>query len=191
MEASKSAGLEVPGEPGVYWCARHRKVKTRLRCGRCETPICPKCTRMGPTGARCPDCASHRTTHIYQVSPLHYVLTFVAAAILSVIGAVLIQAIGFYIVFFAPVAGTMLAKAITFVTRGKRGTMLAIVASIGTVLGAVTPLGIMWLIAAGTGAQAAGAAGGAGVAAAMMLPQVGYVLLYLCLVIPSLWYWIK
>src|SRR5207248_9680104 len=38
-------------------CARHPNVETVLRCGRCETPICPRCLIPTPVGARCPTCA--------------------------------------------------------------------------------------------------------------------------------------
>jgi hypothetical protein len=38
-------------------CARHPNVETVLRCGRCDTPICPRCLVPTPVGARCPDCA--------------------------------------------------------------------------------------------------------------------------------------
>jgi hypothetical protein len=38
-------------------CARHPGTETVLRCGRCETPICPKCMIGTPVGARCPTCA--------------------------------------------------------------------------------------------------------------------------------------
>jgi uncharacterized membrane protein len=38
-------------------CARHRNTETVLRCGRCETPICPRCQIQTPVGARCPTCA--------------------------------------------------------------------------------------------------------------------------------------
>ena len=38
-------------------CARHPAVETVLRCGRCETPICPRCLVATPVGARCPTCA--------------------------------------------------------------------------------------------------------------------------------------
>lgn len=41
-------------------CARHPSVETLLRCGRCETPICPRCLVTTPVGARCPDCAKVR-----------------------------------------------------------------------------------------------------------------------------------
>jgi hypothetical protein len=38
-------------------CARHPGTETVLRCGRCFTPICPKCLVSTPVGARCPTCA--------------------------------------------------------------------------------------------------------------------------------------
>jgi hypothetical protein len=48
------------GEPGLFFCARHQKVTTRVRCGHCEAPICSRCTVYGPVGARCRPCAKHR-----------------------------------------------------------------------------------------------------------------------------------
>jgi hypothetical protein len=42
---------------GSLRCARHPHTETVLRCGRCETPICPRCLVATPVGARCPTCA--------------------------------------------------------------------------------------------------------------------------------------
>ena len=33
----------------VVACATHPNVQTALRCGRCDTPICPKCLAMAST----------------------------------------------------------------------------------------------------------------------------------------------
>ncbi|MBV9171279.1 MAG: hypothetical protein JOZ81_14470 [Chloroflexi bacterium] len=41
----------------TLYCARHPGTETSLRCGRCFTPICPKCLVGTPVGARCPTCA--------------------------------------------------------------------------------------------------------------------------------------
>ena len=46
---------QTPGE--TLRCARHPNTETVLRCGRCETPICPRCQIQTPVGARCPTCA--------------------------------------------------------------------------------------------------------------------------------------
>ena len=177
---STSDALQVPDEPGVYWCARHKNVRTRLRCGRCETPICPKCTRMGPTGARCPDCVSHRSSHVYQVSALQFVTTFFAVAFASAIGVVLIRIVGLLLVFFAPVIGTLFGKSIVRLTRGKRGIPLAFTASLGAVAGALLPSLETILTVVNNPASAP-----------FFLPQLGWALLYLLLVIPSLWWWLK
>lgn len=136
-----SIDYRVPGEPGVYFCARHKNVKTRLRCGRCEKPICPKCTKMGPTGARCPDCASNRTSHIYQVSPLQFLMAFGVGFGLSLVGTAVAEFTGIYLlVFFAPVVGTFIAKAVLRVVKGKRGIPLAAVTSLGILAGGAVPL---------------------------------------------------
>ena len=50
----------VPGEAGAYYCGKHRKEITRVRCGRCEKPVCPRCTVHGPSGVRCRECARNR-----------------------------------------------------------------------------------------------------------------------------------
>jgi hypothetical protein len=105
-----SAGLEVEGEPGVYWCARHKSVKTRLRCGRCEKPICPKCTTYGPTGARCRDCVSYKGSHMYQVAPQQYVTAIVTSLALGFVSSYIAAFIGLFAIFYAPVAGTFIGK---------------------------------------------------------------------------------
>ena len=46
-------------EPPTMYCARHPKVETLLRCGRCDTPICPKCMVHAGVGIRCPECAAN------------------------------------------------------------------------------------------------------------------------------------
>jgi hypothetical protein len=64
-----SCGTEMPpamelrpvvGEDGAFYCAKHKSVVTRLRCGRCEAPICPKCIVYTPAGTRCRDCSRNR-----------------------------------------------------------------------------------------------------------------------------------
>lgn len=45
---------------GVYFCHKHKKETTRVTCGRCERPICPKCMVMGHAGVRCRQCARNK-----------------------------------------------------------------------------------------------------------------------------------
>lgn len=48
------------GEDGLYRCWRHKKVTTRVTCGRCEKPICERCMTVGANGVRCWECAKNR-----------------------------------------------------------------------------------------------------------------------------------
>jgi len=55
VEEARSAG-----EDGLYYCYKHSRETTRVTCGRCERPICPKCMVIGPAGVRCKVCARGR-----------------------------------------------------------------------------------------------------------------------------------
>ncbi len=48
---------QVTAPVETLYCYKHPKVDTVLRCGRCERPICTKCTILGPAGPRCRECA--------------------------------------------------------------------------------------------------------------------------------------
>ena len=50
----------APPSDATVRCARHPGTETVLRCGRCDTPICPRCLVSTPVGARCRDCARVR-----------------------------------------------------------------------------------------------------------------------------------
>ena len=168
-----SAALQVPGEPGIYFCAKHKNVHTRLRCGRCEKPICPKCTKYGPTGARCADCVSNRSSHMYQVGPLQFLIAFTLAFALSVAAAFAVRFVGFFVLFYAPVVGTFIGKAIVRAAQGKRGTPLAVVASLGVAAGALVP----WSTLVGGSA-----------AAQLMNP---FIWIYIAFAISGVWYWVR
>ncbi|RYG40582.1 zinc ribbon domain-containing protein [bacterium] len=53
------------GEPGVYFCYKHKKETTRVTCGRCERPLCTRCVTVGANGVRCRECARNRV-------PMHF-----------------------------------------------------------------------------------------------------------------------
>jgi len=61
-------------------CATHPNVETELTCGRCGTPICPRCLVMTPVGARCRDCAQLRRIPTYEIKPTFLVRGVAAAA---------------------------------------------------------------------------------------------------------------
>ncbi|MBW3636421.1 MAG: hypothetical protein KY445_08145 [Armatimonadetes bacterium] len=132
--------LQVPEKEGVWICARHKTVETRLRCGRCEKPICPKCTVYGPTGTRCRDCLSNRGSHLYQIAPRQAALAFGASVVLGALGAALTQAVGvfwFWVLLYAPAIGPLWGRAMVKISGGKRGSKLALIVSAGIIVGAL------------------------------------------------------
>ena len=131
--------IEASADPGEMKCARHPNVETGLACGRCETPICPKCMVMTDVGARCPSCAPRRRLPQYEISPL-YVLRGMGAALIAgaVIGAawglILPGLLGFFIIFLGIGLGYGVAEPVSWATNHKSGPVLATVAAAGVVL---------------------------------------------------------
>ena len=117
-------------------CARHPKVETELTCGRCETPICPRCAVFTDVGARCPTCAPARKLPQFEVGFVHLLRGAAAAlgtgaALGAVWGALLPGGIGFLGLFLAAFLGYAIAEAVSVVTNRKAGTALQVVAAAG------------------------------------------------------------
>jgi hypothetical protein len=145
----------------ITYCARHPQVETTLMCGRCGTPICPRCLVQTPVGARCRDCAGIRRIPTGNVSP-----TYVARGLLAAIGsgAVIGAAwgyisegtpfVGFFLFFVALGIGWAVSEAISGATNHKRGPALQACAVGGVVLtylvhnlvlgGPLLPQGDLW-----------------------------------------------
>jgi hypothetical protein len=144
-------------------CARHPQVETNLACGRCGTPICPRCLVQTPVGARCPDCANVRRLPTVDVKPI-FLARGLAAAIGSglVVGAVWGWAVGgsrtgiggFLVIFLAFAIGWAIGESISVATNRKRGIALQACAVFGVILaylvhnivggGAILPQGDFW-----------------------------------------------
>lgn len=135
---------DANGDP-VYLCARHPETETVLQCGRCETPICPRCMIHTPGGIRCPDCAKLRRPPMYELAPLDYAKALGVAALLApalgFAGAFLLPVQGlrgffiFIALFVGSGVGALVAEAIRRVTNGKRGVAMQAIA-VATLVGA-------------------------------------------------------
>ncbi|CCF83781.1 B-box zinc finger protein [Nitrolancea hollandica] len=60
--------MVVTSEADEPQCTYHPNVRTRLRCSKCGTPICPRCAVETPVGFRCPECAAIRGLPTYRTS---------------------------------------------------------------------------------------------------------------------------
>ncbi len=119
-------------------CARHPKVETGLTCGRCETPICPRCAVFTDVGARCPTCAPARKLPQFEIGPVYLMRATVAALVAgvglgAVWGALLPGRIGIFGLLAAALIGYLIAAAVSAATKRKSGTPLQVVAAGGAI----------------------------------------------------------
>ena len=117
----------------VTRCAEHPDVETGLRCGRCETPICPKCMIMTPVGARCETCADVRPSPIFTAGRQEYksaILTGVGVALASGVVAGLLQVtIGFFGLMVMAAVGYIIGGAVSNAANRRSTTGLKVVAA--------------------------------------------------------------
>jgi hypothetical protein len=150
MDAESTAATEAP-----LHCARHPSVETYLRCGRCETPICPKCQVMTPVGSRCPNCARVRRTlgHVdrgvlVRASLVSLVVGLVGGALLLVVP--LLRGL-FLSLLLGGLLGTAMAWLVLRSTNQRAGPTVAWVAIGCLALGVIAVrLGAAALVLAGS-----------------------------------------
>lgn len=125
---------------GAMQCAAHPSVETELACGRCGTPICPRCLVYTPVGARCRECAQVRRLPTYQVPPL-FLARGLGAALAAGAGLgflwwlLLPFSLGFFFGFFVALGlGYAIGESVSLATNRKGGRPLQAVAASGVVL---------------------------------------------------------
>lgn len=114
-------------------------METGLSCGRCETPICPKCAVFTDVGARCPDCAPQRKLPQFEISPGQAVIAVaVAAGVGAVVGAgwglFFPNGFGFFSIFLGIGIGYLIAEPVSRSVRGKSGPVIQTAGAIGVVV---------------------------------------------------------
>jgi hypothetical protein len=123
-------------------CARDPDVETELRCGKCETPICPRCMVQTPVGARCRDCANLRRPVQYTVPPLLLARAAGAAIGLAIVVGVaagyalphLLRQLSFLALFLGAGYGWLAALAVSRSAKLRRGMALQAAAALSGVL---------------------------------------------------------
>jgi len=126
--------VDATPDTGEMKCARHPRVETRLACGRCETPICPRCVVMTDVGARCPNCAPRRKLPQFEISPLLGLRAAVAAvaagAVLGALWGLLLYDIGFFFMIFVGIGlGYAAAEPVSWAGSRRSGTVLQVIAA--------------------------------------------------------------
>lgn len=124
-------------QPETIYCTNHPNTPTLLRCNRCEKPICIKCAVQTPTGYRCRECVRGQQK-VFETSQWQDIpLALIVSSIISFLGSLIAGAMGFFVLFIAPIVGTIIAEAARAVTKRRRSQRLFIIVGVGTLLGAL------------------------------------------------------
>lgn len=128
-------------------CSCRKHAITGLRCTRCDTPICPDCSRPAVVGFFCRACAADRKSPLYQVSLSSFAMTAVVTLIVAVLGGWLISSIsfgGFFSLVIGFFYGTGIGEVVLRMTGRKRGLNLEILAGAAAAIGVVAGRAIMF-----------------------------------------------
>jgi len=117
------------------YCYNHPQRETVLRCNRCERPMCTSCAVLTPTGYRCKECVRGQQKVFETARWWDYPIAVVVAGALGVVGSLVSNMLGFFILFLAPVAGMIIAEAVRLVTRRRRGKWLPLAAAGASLVG--------------------------------------------------------
>ncbi len=135
-------------------CAEHPDVETGLRCGKCDKPICPKCMVETPVGARCRECARVSKLPTYDVSNRQMLISSGVGLLIAVAYGFLWGMVSLFANFIflnlllGAGAGYVISEGMSRVINRKRGTKLAVIASILVLVSGFasifTPLGMIF-----------------------------------------------
>jgi hypothetical protein len=160
-----AATADLSEPPPPLYCYRHPDRETWVRCGRCDQPICTRCSMQGPVGLRCRTCGKPSRDALASLKPNQIAIGLgVATGLGAVVGYFGAQ-FGFFMIVIGFFAGTIIAEALdrtVGIKRGPRILALAIAGiAIGGVLGASVSLVGMWreIEAFAAAAEAAGETG--------------------------------
>jgi hypothetical protein len=127
-------------ESDTLYCYRHPNRETLLRCNNCGRPICTQDAIQTPTGYRCPECVRGQQQKFNTANTVDFLFAPIMAAVLSFIGSYVVQFLGFFTIFLAPIAGGIIAEGVKLVIRNRRSKTLFYIIAGAVVLGALPML---------------------------------------------------
>lgn len=121
-------------------CAAHPNVETNLACGKCGTPICPKCMIQTPVGARCRKCAGMKRLPTYQLKPQQYLkavgLGLLVAIVVGIAWAWVKEVVPLFAISLllsialAAGVGYAIGEVVSRSVNRKRGTVLQVIGAV-------------------------------------------------------------
>jgi hypothetical protein len=135
--ASEAAPVDDGADDGRMFCYRHPDRETWLRCGRCDQPICTKCSVQGPVGSRCRQCGLRKNDPLTAFTPQQLILGTGAAVVGGVIVGYASSYFGLFSIILGYFAGRFIADAVTRFIGYKRGPVMLSIVFGGIIAGAV------------------------------------------------------
>jgi hypothetical protein len=130
--------MTTPGTNPQY-CYKHPSVETGLRCNRCERPICSRCAIHTETGYRCKECIREQQKIFDTATWLDFPVAIGLAILLSALGSLVTNFLGFFIIFLAPVVGIAISEAVRIVLHHRRNRTLFKLVGAAVLLGGLLP----------------------------------------------------
>jgi MFS family permease len=127
----------------VMVCVNHPNRETRLRCNRCNQPICVSCAVQTPVGYRCRACIKGQQKIFETTHQIDLPVAFGVSAVAVLFVAAILSYLSFWGLFVAPVAGGVIAEIVRWFTRRRRSQRLSLIAAIGGCVGVVGYLGYL------------------------------------------------
>lgn len=124
-------------EPPPLYCYRHPDRETWVRCGRCDQPICTRCSMQGPVGLRCRTCGKPSRDALASLKPNQIAIGLAVATGLGAVVGYFGAQFGFFMIIVGFFAGTIIAEALDRTIGIKRGPRILAIAITGIVLGSV------------------------------------------------------
>lgn len=146
-----------------------------LRCSKCGKPITPAEAIQTPIGYRCQECVRNQQKVFDTSKPLDYIWGFLIAAVLSLIGSLITNWIGFFTFLLAPATGVGIAEAVRVVINKRRGKRLFRLVAAGVILGGIPLILVKGFLLLGS-------------FSVFRLLDLGYQILFLVLAVPSAYY---
>ena len=116
-------------------CTNHPQRETTLRCNQCDKPICPKCAVRIPVGYRCRECIRGHQKVFETSTPIDIPVAGAVALVAVGLATAILNLIGFWGLFVAPVVGSGVASLIRFAVKKHRSQHLTITSIVGGILG--------------------------------------------------------
>jgi hypothetical protein len=114
-------------------CTFHPKRETKLRCNRCNKPICIQCATHTPTGYRCPECIRSQQKVFVTTKWFDLLIAALITGAIALLGSMLGAYLGYITIFIAMGAGYAAVLLTKKAISNRRSPMLKFVMS-GTAL---------------------------------------------------------